>query len=706
MQQQTRLPRPSGRLLILGFIRPFPGHVVFLILLCWFFWHACPPPARSADRPFNRSANWGGTGLMEIPNARIMEDGVIRAGITQALPYRWYALGMGVLPGLELSGRLTQLTNVPVTTMIGYGSYKDKAFDIKYQILPESRWFPALAVGLQDFHGTKLFAAQYLVMSRQIYPFDFTVGIGRQRLAGLSMPLSKKISLLEDVGLFAGVQVALHNRLHFMAEYNPIEYQDDIRAPGRALPEGASLPVNVGLRAEILPGMDLGLSYQRGDTLGLSLHVQTLLGKPVLSRDPDPPLQVPVNRKPFAERDYKEMTLEISNAISEAGFSKVSVFTDGETLLAEFQNNKYRSETKAVGRVLRILLFHSPEDAKMLKVVAKRRGMAVLEVSVEPEHLQKYLFGEISDRIFRKLITVKFGDAGKSAEWGFEGTEAPRELDYNVGVKPDFQTYLNDPSGFFKFRPGIKPYISAGAWPGGLMHARLDLPFYSNIESSNRPLPGALRSDSWLYLDRDYTFERALVDQVFRFSDRTFARVTTGLFEHMYAGIGGEVLTFLGQGRFALGLETDFVRKRMPGTNFRFQDLNAYTLLANIYYRHPNPDITLRAKIGRFMAGDTGVMLEGSRRYETGVIVGGWYSFTDTDVFTDPYNRGYNEKGVFLSLPADMFSRKHSTNRFSYAIAPWSRDVAATPAHWQEVFGLITDLAPGLFGQNIKEIKE
>jgi hypothetical protein len=26
---------------------------------------------------------------MEIPNARILEDGVIRAGVAQALPFRW-----------------------------------------------------------------------------------------------------------------------------------------------------------------------------------------------------------------------------------------------------------------------------------------------------------------------------------------------------------------------------------------------------------------------------------------------------------------------------------------------------------------------------------------------------------------------------------------------------------------------------------------
>ena len=70
------------------------------------------------DRPFNNAANWGGTGLMEIPNARVLEDGFIRFGFAQALPYRWYMGGMGVFPGLEVSGRYTEITNIPAAHTI------------------------------------------------------------------------------------------------------------------------------------------------------------------------------------------------------------------------------------------------------------------------------------------------------------------------------------------------------------------------------------------------------------------------------------------------------------------------------------------------------------------------------------------------------------------------------------------------------------
>ncbi len=149
---------------------------------------------------------------MEIPTARVLHDGVLRIGAAQALPYRWITAAMGVFPGLEFSGRFTELTNVE-TRMKGYGNYKDKAFDLKYQLLPESKRFPALAVGVHDFHGTRLFPAEYLVLSRQISPFDFTIGLGTKRLGrGPSLPF------LQSVGLFGGVELALNDRLHLMAE--------------------------------------------------------------------------------------------------------------------------------------------------------------------------------------------------------------------------------------------------------------------------------------------------------------------------------------------------------------------------------------------------------------------------------------------------------------------------------------------------------
>ena len=640
------------------------------------------------DRPFDRAANWGGTGLMEIPTARILDDGVIRLGFAQALPLRWYTAGMGIYPGVEFSGRLTELTNVPVD-FPGQSTFRDKAFDLKFQVIPETRWLPAVAFGYHDLFGTQLFEAQYIVFNRQIFPFDFTLGYGRERLAGL----------------FGGVELALHPRLHLMAEYNPIDYEKGRGATAKAVPEGADWPVNFGLRCKVLPAVDLGVSYQRGDTLGVSLTFQSEIGQPVLPQRADPPPLVDVDRRPSAERDMNEVVRQVHGAITRAGFSHVSVYADGESLVAEFVNSRYLSDRKAVGRVLRSLLLHAPEDTKQLTAVVKRKGLPILKVSVKPDHLEAYLFKDIPEEIFSRLLTVETTSRAAEKVHPEAAYAGPDDSPFTFGVKPDFQFYLNDPSGFFQFRAGIKPWTILNLWEGGEIFARFDVPFYSDVDSGNIVSPDKVREDSWRYLGRQYTFTNLLFDQAVQFTDRTFGRVSFGYLEYMYAGAGAEVLHFFGEGRFALGFQADWVRKREPGSTMALLEFDYYDILANAYFRVPKLDITLQAQYGRFMAGDVGWLFTGSREYDTGVVIGAWWGLTDTSELTG-FSRDYDSKGVFITLPARIFLAHDSPVRYSYAIAPWTRDGAQTPHHWRRLFDLAGDLMPGHFRSRLEELKD
>ena len=659
---------------------------IFLFFLCQI---SLAAPALCWDRPFNNSANWGGTGLLETPTARILEDGVIRFGYAQADPYKWYTGAMGVFPGLEFSGRYTDITNIPSGLGSDFGSNKDKAIDLKYQILPESKRFPALAIGLNDITGTKLFEAQYLALSRQIFPFDFTFGIGCGRLEGP----------------FGGIEWALTERFHILAEYSPIKYEED-EPSARGVPEGAKSPVNVGMRAKILPGLDVGLSFQRGDTLGFMVHLQTNLGEPIIPKRPDPPLRVSVDRRPLRERDIKGMVEKIHDAMLEAGFNDVWVYTNGMEVTAEFENDKYLSNPKAVGRGLRILLFHTPGEIKKLTVILKRRRLAILSISVKPDHLEKYLLGKIPETIFRKLIEVKsVSEASKSEQEGVIKAGDKEKVNFQFGIKPDIDIYFNDPSGVFKFRAGIQPFMIAPLWEGASGLVSYTIPFYSDISSSNIPPEDAVRSDSFLYLGKDYTFDRLMLDQEVRLTERTFGRLSGGYLEYMYAGVGGELLTFLGEGNLAFGVEGDWVRKREPETQLSLMDFDSYTLLGNAYYTIPGMDVTLHAQYGRFLAGDIGWRFEVSRTYNTGATVGFWYSYTDTDDLTG-FNQDYNDKGVFLSLPAQMFLNRETRTRYNYYISPWTRDVAAKVYHWQELFGLAADLMPAKFKSELSKIKE
>ncbi|MBN3040330.1 MAG: YjbH domain-containing protein, partial [Candidatus Omnitrophica bacterium] len=412
----------------------------------------------------------------------------------------------------------------------------------------------------------------------------------------------------------------------------------------------------------------------------------------------------------FRERDHKEMIEKIYAEIREAGFSDVSAYTDGRSLITEFENTRYLSNQKAIGRVLRILLYHSPSDTEELTAVLRRRDMPILKVSVKPDHLEKFLLGKIPEDIFyAKLIGVKVTkQAINSQEKNYIQTKTKRKLRFDFSIKPDLEVYWNDPSGFLKYRTGIKPNITANIWKGALAYARYDIPFYSNIYSpSTGAIPSdVVRSDISKYMDKSYSFDRLMINQAFRISEKSFGRLSLGYFEKMYAGIGGETLYFPGEGQMAFGIEGDLVRKREPQKQFELMDFNRYSVLSNFYYFYPGLDMTLHAQYGRFLAGDIGWMLDINRQYATGVILGVFWSFTDTEDVPLSFNKDYNNKGVYLKMPLRMFLPRDSNRMFNYGVSPWTRDVGITVPHWQDLFGLGKDLMPAKFKTKLDEIKE
>jgi len=671
--------------------------IVTVLLMTAVFGSLFFSVALAGDRPFNNASNWGGTGLLEMPNARVLEDGTIRLGVAQADPYRWYAGAMGVLPRVEFGGRFTELLNRQINDQ--YGNDRDKAFDVKFQVVREGKYLPAIAIGVNDFHGTRQFPSEYITFSRQFYPLDITFGFGTKRFSG-----GRNAFGIEDFGPFGGIEWNINSRFNMMAEYSPIEYEKD---KWLAVDEKVKSPINVGMRAEIFRGVDLGLSWQRGDTLGVMLHFNVKLGKSVLPKKPNPPAWRTLEPKAFTEEDALQQINAIKDEIEKAGFDNIRIYLTGKVLTVEYQNDRYISNQKAVGRGLRILLKHAPPDIERIAVVLTRRKMAFLRVSVPPDIFDQYLMGGMRQDIFDQLVSIQtVSDKTSKGQPLSAQSDKDTRLDYQWGIKPEFETFFNDLSGAFRYRVGIKPFARVYPWKGAELAGAYMIPFYSNVTSVKTPPPDAVRSDAWKYLGNEHHLDRLYLDQTFRLGEETFARLSAGYFEKMYAGTGGEILTFPGKGSFAFGVESDWVKKRVPGSTLAvYDDKDYYTVFGNLYYRFKPLKITMRAQYGRFLGADVGWRFEARREYSNGLVIGAWYTFTDTDHFLTEDNRGYNDKGIFMRLPAQMFSIRETRTRYHYSLTPWTRDVGAMVDHPSELYETGADLMPALFEEEMRKLR-
>jgi hypothetical protein len=134
---------------------------------------ALPPPARSAGAALN-----GMTGLVNTPTAEVLPDASVRLGAAQVdeewafhgrgrMDNRIFAVSLGFLPRTEVSIRATWLPELSLLELES-ATVVDRLAAGRLLLLTESGLRPALAVGVDDVRGTRLFHSSYVVATKTV----------------------------------------------------------------------------------------------------------------------------------------------------------------------------------------------------------------------------------------------------------------------------------------------------------------------------------------------------------------------------------------------------------------------------------------------------------------------------------------------------------------------------------------------------------
>ena len=661
----------------------------FLLLILYF---SLITAVFGGDEPFIGPSNWGATGLMETPTARVMKEDTFRIGAGQVYPYRYYYGAMGLFKGLEIDGKVTEIIGVKSGLGSSYGDYKDKSIDLKYKFLSEDMYVPALALGIRDPTGNRLYTGQYLVASKQIYPFDFTLGFGNGRF-GKSPPVTSPTDTFgaeilnhprewaRDAQPFWGIQFSPSEKYSLMMEYNPIKY--NLQTPDPAQPKYFTRPVplhyNFGLRWRPLAWTEVDLTFQRGNEIGLNLSMLFDIGQPLI-----PIYNKPYKEKPQASALNPEERMAVG--LREQGFSDIGIDEAGGTLTIRAQNDKYFYSMKAVGIIMKTILPLMTPSTEQVRITLTHTGLPIFQVETTTADMRDLYAGRLTCGEFFRLSKITT-DIDKAPDIATKGKRL-----LTPGWKPSFETLLNDPSGFFKYRLGLEGWLAYHPWQGASLIGSLGAYPLNDISTSNTPPSEAVRSDIFAYKRRDVGLDRLMLDQIYKPTGNAYARFAAGLLEIEYAGIDSEVAMPLANGRVLVGLEASVVKKRDPGTVFalkaydvkKYYDVEFFNTRLNI----PEKEMAVDLKTGRFLGGDLGTRVT-LIKYIKGVTLFAWYSITDTAVFHDPSNRGYHDKGIGISIPIRLFEGTDSRSAYNYALSPWTRDVAQDIDRFQNLFDVI-----------------
>ena len=165
-----------------------------------------------------------------------------------------------------------------------------------------------------------------------------------------------------------------------------------------------------------------------------------------------------------------------------------------------------------------------------------------------------------------------------------------------------------------------------------------------------------------------------------------FIRGDLGLLEEMFGGFGGQVLYRPIKKRYAFGISAHRVRQRAYDQRFKFRDYETTTGHLEFYAELPNK-IHMQTYLGKYLAGDKGITLDLSRRYDSGFVVGVFA--TKTDLSSEEFGEGSFDKGFYFSIPTKLFYPDFRSGVISFGLHPLTKDGGAFLNQHNQLYGIL-----------------
>lgn len=641
---------------------------------------------------------YGTPGLVEMPTARSAPDGEIIASYSHWNLQQKTSFTFQLTPRLSGTFRYSGIDerSGPDTD----GTF-DRSFDFKYRIVDETDWRPAIAIGIQDFAGTGILSAEYVVATKAVTDsIDVTAGLGWGRFAsrgGFSNPLGFIFPEFEerpqrdngeggipstdqffrgDAALFGGIDYRVSEKLSFQIEYSSDAYEReanldtiDIRSP-----------INVGMIYRPFPNLAFNLAYLQGSEIAGAVTVSVNPRKRIA---PVVPLEAPVplagrNGDPSVAASWEGAITSqspVARELSSQGIRLIGYDVSGSTARIRFVNTRYRSEAQATGRAVRVLSGYLPDTVETIIAEPSQNGIPLSSATFDRRTLME---NEVrADGANAVLAASTIEDANLSYNLNNVADTSSR---FSWGLLPYIQLFVfnaNDPvqidaglelTTMYRIQPNL---VIDGSFRQTLVGAR-DLP--PTREDSSEDVPN-VRSDGRYYgIDGQPVISSLTLTHYGRPGENLYSRASVGYLERMFGGVSGEVLWKPVDSRLALGAELNYAVQREEDMLFGFQDYDVVTGHLSAYYDFENGFLG-QVDVGRYLAGDWGATFSLDREFENGWKVGAY--FTLTDMPFEEFGEGSFDKGLRVTVPVDFFLGNPTRREINSNLNSLARDGGA-----------------------------
>ncbi|WP_447746925.1 YjbH domain-containing protein [Pseudomonas nicosulfuronedens] len=673
--------------------------------------------------------DFGGVGLLQTPTARMAPAGEISINANRTDPYSRYSFSLQPFDWMEGTFRYTSISNrkYGAEDLSGSQSAKDKAFDIKFRLLQESRWTPEIALGGRDISGTGLFSSEYIVSNKRVGDLDFSLGLGWGYIGNrgeLDNPLGWINDRLKtrpapdasveragsfDANTYFRGRPSLFGGINWQTPWEPLslklEYDgNDYQHEPMNNNQKQSSPFNIGMVFKANDSVDLHAAFERGNTamFGITLHTN-FASRTAPAKVNDPAPEPLVERAAGRNADSVDWA-DVSRRVEQnAGYKVERITRKDQEVVVYGEQTRYLYPPEAVGRTARILDNSSDDNVRWFTVVDTKYGQPVVETSV-PRNVFRDVANQ--ERPLEELRRTTEQNVPLPQQEELLYQQKPDPFSYNVGL--GYNQSIGGPNDFllYQFTADLDSEyrFSPSLWANGLLSVNLVNNFDNFTYDAPSNLP-RVRTDVREYITTsNVMLQNFQLNKTARLDQDLYGMVYGGYLESMYAGVGGELLYRPMNEDWALGANLDLVRQREFDQHFGLRDYQVATGFVTLYWQTGFQDILATASAGRYLARDWGGTLDLSRQFKNGVRFGAWATLTTAN--KEEFGEGSFDKGIYVSIPFDELMSSSTMRRANLTWDPLTRDGGARLSHYYSLYDL-TDgrdqvMFQNLFGRIVK----
>ena len=659
----------------------------------------------------------GELGIINIPSSRILDEGNLKLHLVNSEPVNSLLITATPFDWMEVSLRYADINTAkysPYPSFSGDQTYKDKSFNLKLRLIEESDRFPGLSIGFRDFIGSGKFSGEYIVSSKKIGDFDFSVGLGWGALSGrdgLKNPLididnsfsdrkseyNRGINRSGTLGLdrwFKGEKVSAFYGFEYINKHSGLRFSMDYDSSNPFSLDKES-DFAFGLSIPASKYLDIKLFRHRGTSLGFALSYKANYSKSIIKSSDLIPI-INFNNddlKLLSSRD-EVFSGTINVLLARFGIYSQQMFLDSGNLEIIIDQTNYRNLNTATKRVIQLTKeVLGTREIKNVRVTFQNSSVNVTSVNFPLEKFLKFLQDELTLTELRRSLEYK-NYTNNSQNKIFQGViNYPA---FSWGIRPDLKNHIGAPESFYSGQLGI--FIGGGIKFSDqtFMESTISLSIIQNMDQlrlRSWSRMQKVRSDVREYLKEKYALRDLTFSYIFDPSYNSnylfFGGLKVGLFEEMYGGIGGEILFRDISKPWYLTANYYWVKQREFNQRFSFRNYETFTGHLNFVWETPIDGVKMILSGGRYLARDSGFTLNVAKTFKSGFTLG--FFATKTDVSEYEFGEGAFDKGIYFSIPLDLISSKHRKNSARFVWRNLTKDGGAMLSGGLDLQGYVED---------------